>query len=287
MNIRNTVISAAILGMSSSAFAFNSWTVDEDVVTGLTTDDITVDLLNGRYTASIDQAAGVPLPDPLPPGVDSILRADFVEEGIGSFTSYFLNNSGAASFINSPQPVGYGIYGEFTISGYIDFITSGAVTTAVGTILGGDVELWLDDNNDSLGNFDSPNGLFPVNTIIAANTGDDTSIGTASAVSTADSEIIVSDGLAAGSYKVLFTDWALSAFGATYWPTPEDFYMITEISGENETFDPALTAGAYEGYVNGDVSAIFAPAVPEPSTIALLGLSLAGFGAYRRSKKRA
>lgn len=87
-----------------------------------------------------------------------------------------------------------------------------------------------------------------------------------------------------GSYIINYGNLALeNPAGTSYFISPNPFYLRISVSGENESFNPVLTAGNYQGIAQGDASAVFA--VPEPAILALMGMGLLGMGATLRKRK--
>ena len=268
-----STIAACVAGLaaSASAFAYPTWNVNDVAVGGVFDAQATntVDVLNGRYSGSITQTFVSQSVN----GSVTTVNSAFTESGVASFGSYFLESNPVATGLGYPIGAlgGYGIYGTFTVSGSTVFETSGGVTSVNGSFSTGNVELWLDRNKNSLA---SSGGILS----LTGSLGDDLKIGSASLIS--GSSIVISDTQSGGSYSVTFGDLVLDSFGEQYWNLPNPFYSFVTLSGENEDFNPNLTPGNYVGTVIGDASIN----VPEPATIALLGLGILGCGAIRRRK---
>jgi hypothetical protein len=79
-----------------------------------------------------------------------------------------------------------------------------------------------------------------------------------------------------GVFDFMFSDFELTEMGDSYFVSPAPFYMYVNVDGDFDTFP---LEG--EQRLTGDVSAVF---VPEPSTLAVLGLGLLGLGATSRRK---
>ena len=165
----------------------------------------------------------------------------------------------------------YAMYGLFQSSG--SFSTSGTATSFTGS--DGSIELWIDPNRDTLKNLTS--GALAVTT---SNDTDDFKIAFSSTFLSGDG--LIKDGAFQGGFLLSFGDLTLTdPEGVGYFSSPSNFYMYVDITGQFNPFtpDPTNQAGSP---INGSADVFFA--VPEPSTLALIGLSFLGLAGIGRRK---
>lgn len=253
--MKKTLVSMAIagaLGLSGAAQAvvYPDFTVDETPYGGV---QITADKLNGGYGERITFSNG-----------------NFVTNAYADFGQYMYND-GANEVLNSVINAGYDLYALFDATGNVVPL-GGGLTQFNAT--GGSFNLYLDPNADTTKTL----GATGSDPVTLGNAGDDFLIAFANNMTDGTGVLVAGIG---GFFDLVFDDFTLiDPDGKNFFIAPDPFYLIVNVDGD---FDNFVVAGTQT--LTGDVSAVFA--VPEPGTIALLGMGLLGMGVAARRRKAA
>ena len=249
-----SLATAAFLGLSgaaaSAAPALLDFTVDEGSVPGAAPNSLVADKLNGGYNEILTIN----------------LDATFDTQAYANIGQFFGNDGG--STVGSQIGAGIGAPNQYGM--YALFSSSGTFAGSTFTGTSGSFNLYIDPNSDTslaLG----ADGTTPV---AVGNNADDYLIAFTTSLTSAIG--ILGN---PGAFDLWFDDFQLTALGSTYFTSPDPFYLVVNVDGDFDNFNPVL---GQSFNVVGDVSAVFA--VPEPGSLALIGLALAGlsFGARRR-----
>lgn len=272
--IRKTLIACAVtasFAASSGAMAqsFPDFTVNEGAIAGALGQTITADKITGNYVEVITFSGS---------------------ETSGTFNvslkwnaGQFVGNDGStalASQLGSSSSSQYGLYALYQGTGTFNSTASGTVFSFAP---GGSLSLFADAQSNT--QFVQPgDGAMGFTT---TNNADDVLIATGTPTSGEGrldptlSTCGITNGINCGSFGASST-FNLTAAGSEYFVAPNPFYNISFQSGQLNNFTPTGTQ-----VINGSLDVIFGGSseVPEPATVAMVGLGLLGLGLSRRRKQ--
>lgn len=270
-----SAVTAALAMASSSVLAqstYPTFTVNEGAVSGAIARELTAGKLIGGYT---EVGSFTPTSE-----AGGTFTASLKWEADGFYASN--GTSSVPSQLGATTDNQYRLYALYTAQGTY---TTSATGNTFSYTPGGSFEFFLDqDSNTTF--IEAATGAVKWGT---ANSGDDVLLATGVPTS-GEGNVTVNattcpagggQGINCGSFGTS-SSFVLEEAGKQYFIAPSPFYQLSFQSGQLNNFPPSGRQ-----VINGSLDVVFEGSndVPEPATIAMVGLGLLGLGLSRRRKQ--
>lgn len=267
------MLGAALAGAalaSQPALAAPLFTVNEGSVPGAVAQLVTADRLSFDYKSRIDQTI---VGGSLDGAGDTFVQQGFLTKAaFGSPTGGSVPSQLNANVLG----FGYGMYAVFTIIGEADPLGNTGGIQANFTSF--NMTLYIDPSQDTTLSVPLTGAVVPVDA-----SGDDFAIINYSLVP-GQGLAHVFGGLANGDFDTILNA-TLTPAGLAYFIDPTPFFSIENFGGNTQTFQITngdLVTGFTASAAGAGLELFLAAAVPEPGTIALIGIGLLGMCLPRR-----
>lgn len=276
--LTTTALAGAVtfMGTTSAHAEFLDFTVNEKAVPGSATGGFVfvADKMNGLYSERITFAS-----DP------ALGATTFEAMAIADFTAWARSEGTvpiAFTEIGASDPLGVGdgpLSSRYSLYALVSFTGTYTGTTLIGNTAS--VSLYVDpdrntvktlgaDGNDAITRTGEGEDLLVLSTSTLVN-----GFGSAFA--------------AGGFFDITLSNITKTAFGNMFFPDLTVLNLLSNVDGDLDVLTPSPATGApFTFLVTGDVSNVFVDStVPEPATLTLFGLGLAGTAVLARRRRQA